>query len=162
MNATRLSLTALALLGASALAISAFAAAPAAPPAAGAPAAAAPAAPAITFDNMDTKVKTFADLKTVEGSENICQAADGSMFVTLINVSKLLKVSADGKTVTEFAAPKAANMLGVGCGSDPEVVAITFGKTFRGTAAVAATATTPAVAGDAEQLQRQRRARVGL
>src|SRR6185295_15072385 len=145
MKAMRLSLTAFALVGVSAFAMQAFAQAPAAPPAAGAPAAA-PAAPAITFDNMDENIKTVADLKTVEGSENICQAADGSIFVTLINVSKLLKVSADGKTVTEFAAPKAANMLGVGCGSDPEVVAITFGKTFRGTPAVAATATTPAVA----------------
>ena len=104
MKATNLSLAAVALLGATALATSALAAAPAAPaPAAGAPAAAAPAAPAITFDNMAASVKTFADLKTVEGSENICQAADGSLFVTLINVSKLLKVSADGKTVTEFA-----------------------------------------------------------
>jgi hypothetical protein len=66
--------------------------------------------------------------------------------VTLINVSKLLKISPDGKTVTEFASvPTAANMLGVGCGSDPEVVAIIFNKTFRGTAAVAATATTPAI-----------------
>jgi len=94
---------------------------------------------------MNPAVKTFADLKTPEATENICQAADGSLFVTLINVSKLLKVSADGKTVSEFAAPMAANMLGVGCGSDPEVVAITFGKTFRGTPAVAATATAPAV-----------------
>ena len=91
MTATRLSLVALALLSGSALATSAFAQAPAAPPAAGAPAAA-PAAPAITFDNMDPKVKTFANLGTVEGSENICQAADGSLFVTLINVSKLMKV----------------------------------------------------------------------
>ncbi len=144
MKSINLSLAAVSLLGATALATSAFAAAPAAP-AAGAPAAAAPAAPAITFDNMDAKVKTFADLKTIEGTENICVAADGSMFVTLINVSKLLKVSADGKMVSEFAAPKAANMLGVGCGKDPEVVVITFGKTFRGTPAVAATATTPAV-----------------
>ena len=47
--------------------------------------------------------------------------------------------------MTEFAAPKAANMLGVGCGIDPEVVTVTFGKTFRGTPAVAATATAPAV-----------------
>jgi hypothetical protein len=130
MKANHLTLTALALLGASALAGTAFAAAP--------------AAPAVTFDNMNSAAKTFASLGTAEGSENICQAADGSLFVTLINVSKLLKVTPDGK-VSEFAAPKAANMLGVGCGNDPEVVVVTFGKTFRGTPAVAATATTPAV-----------------
>jgi len=144
----KLSLTAALLVGASALVTASYAQAPAAAPAAGAPAAApaAPAAPAITFDNMDPKVKTFANLGTVEATENICQAADGSLFVTLINVSKLLKVSADGKTVTEFASvPNTANMLGVGCGTDPEVVAITFGKTFRGTPAVPATATAPAV-----------------
>jgi hypothetical protein len=140
MTVTKLSLTAFALLGASALATRAFAQAPGAPPAAGAPA----AAPAMTFDNMDPKVKTFANLGTVEGSENICQAADGSLFVTLINVSKLMKVDPAGK-VSEFASvPNAANMLGVGCG-DNEIVAITFGKTFRGTPAVPATATAPAV-----------------
>jgi hypothetical protein len=148
MKAKNLSLTALAIVGVSAFAASAFAAAPAAPAAPGAPAAGAPAtaAPAVTFENMNPTVKTFADLKTIEGTENICQAADGSLFVTLINVNKLLKVSPDGKTVTEFASvPTAANMLGVGCGNDPEVVAIVFNKTFRGTPAVAATATTPAV-----------------
>ena len=117
MTVTKLSLTAFALLGASALATPAFAQAPGAPPAAGAPA----AVPAMTFDNMDPKVKTFANLGTVEGSENICQAADGSLFVTLINVSKLMKVDPAGK-VSEFArVPNAANMLGVGCG-DNEIV----------------------------------------
>src|SRR4051812_15570650 len=154
MKVMKHSLTALALVGVSAFATAAFAQAPAAPPAAGAPAAgapaagaapAAPAAPAVTFENMDPKIKTVANLGTVEGSENICQAADGSLFVTLINVSKLMKVDPAGKA-TEFASvPNTANMLGVGCGSDPEVVAITFGKTFRGTPAVPATATAPAV-----------------
>lgn len=158
MKSTKLTLTALALLGASAFASTAFAQAPAAPaapavPAAPAAPAAAPAAPVITFDNMDAKVKTFAALGTIEGTENICQAADGSLFVTLINVSKLLKVDPAGK-VTEFATvANTANMLGVGCGSDPEVVAITFGKTFRGTPAVAATATTPAVPAGANNFE---------
>ena len=129
MKAKSLSLTAVVLLGRTAFATTA----------------AAQAAPAITFDTMDSKIKTVANLGTVEGSENICQAADGSIFVTLINVSKVMKVDPAGK-VTEFASvANTANMLGVGCGSDPEVVAITFGKTFRGTPAVAATATTPAV-----------------
>jgi len=151
MKVMKLSLTAALLVGASAFATAAFAQAPAAPPAAGAPAAgapaagAAPAAPAITFDNMDMKIKTYSNLGTVEATENICQAADGSLFVSLINVSKVMKVDPAGKA-TEFASvPGTANLLGVGCGSDPEVAAVVFGKTFRGTPAVPATATAPAV-----------------
>src|SRR6476620_1346560 len=151
MKVMKLSLTAALLVGASAFATAAFAQAPAAPPAAGAPAAgapaagAAPAAPVITFDNMDMKIKTYSNLGTVEATENICQAADGSLFVSLINVSKVMKVDPAGKA-TEFASvPGTANLLGVGCGSDPEVAAVVFGKTFRGTPAVPATATAPAV-----------------
>ena len=142
MKAMKYSLRALALVGASAFATAAFAQAPAAPPAA---APAAPAAPVITFDNMDSKIKTVANLGTVEATENICQAADGSIFISLINVSKVMKVDPAGKA-TEFASvPNTANLLGVGCGSDPEVAAVVFGKTFRGTPAVPATATAPAV-----------------
>src|SRR5262245_24057750 len=146
MRMTNLTLTALVLLGASAFATSAFAAAPAAPatgaPAAGAPAA--PAAPAVTFDNMNSAAKTFATLN-IDGTENICQVSDGAIFVTTIDTKILWKITPDGKASQFATVPGAANMLGVGCGNDPEVVAIVFNKTFRGTPAVAATATTPAV-----------------
>jgi hypothetical protein len=129
MTTTRLALATVTLLSAAAFASAAIAAAPAAP----APATpAAPAAPAVTFDTMDANVKTFATFPSAEGTENICQAADGTLYVTLINANKLMKVAPDGK-VSEFASvPTAANMLGVGCGSDPEIVAIVFNKTFRG------------------------------
>jgi hypothetical protein len=144
MKANSLMLSTVALLGGSLLATAAFAAAPAAPPAGGAPAAAAPAAPAVNFDTMNKSVRTFATLN-LDGTENICQAADGSLFVTTIDTKILWKITPDGKAAEFAKVPGAANMLGVGCGNDPEVVAVVFNKTFRGTPAVPATATTPAV-----------------
>jgi hypothetical protein len=137
-------LTAAAFAAVSALATSAFAQAPAAPPAAGAPAAA-PAAPAAPAP-LDPKVKVFATLPTADTTENICMQKDGTIYVSQIDTKKILKVSADGKTVTEFAAAPAtmAHLLNPVCG-DNEIAAIVYGKTFRGTPAVAATATAPAV-----------------
>jgi hypothetical protein len=131
-----ISLGALALIGASAFAMAALAQVPAAVPApAAAPAAAAP---------EDKKVETFATLPSNEASENACQAADGSIYISLINARQIMKVTPDGK-VSEFAsAPMMAHILGLGCGNN-EIAAIAYGKTFRGTPAVAATATTPAV-----------------
>lgn len=75
--------------------------------------------------------KTYATLPSAAATENICEQADGSIFVTLIDDKKLLKVATDGK-VSEFASvPTAANMLGVGCG-ESEVALVVFNKTFRG------------------------------
>lgn len=74
-------------------------------------------------------VKTFATLPSAAATENLCQSADGSTFVTLIDDHKLLKVDAAG-AVSEFAAPAAANLLGVACG-DNQVATVAFGKTFR-------------------------------
>jgi len=61
---------------------------------------------------------------------NICQSADGSIYITLINANVLLKVAPDG-AVSEFAStPGAANMLGVACGDD-QIAIISYGKSFR-------------------------------
>ena len=110
----KLTSTALALLGTSALVLSALAQAPAASP-----------------PPEATMVKTFATLPSNEATENICQLADGSIFVSVMNTKTILKIAADGK-VSEFAsAPAMAHLLGLGCG-DNEVVAVFFGKTFRG------------------------------
>ena len=122
----RLTSAALTLFGTWALVLSALAQAPAASPA-----------------PEDAKVKTFAILPSSEATENICQQADGSIFVSVINTKTILKITADGK-VSEFAsAPTMAHILGLGCG-DNEVVAVFFGKTFRGAPPVPpATANSP-------------------
>jgi hypothetical protein len=110
----RISLTALALSGAAGLATSAYAQAPAAAPA-----------------PEDKKVETFATLPTADANENICQQKDGSIYISVIDGKKILKVTPDGK-VSEFASePMMANVLGLGCG-DNEVAALVYGKTFRG------------------------------
>ncbi|MFO1184450.1 MAG: hypothetical protein U1E56_06660 [Bauldia sp.] len=98
--------------------LAAFLAATAA--AAQAPQAAAPEHPA---------VKTFATLPSAAGTENLCQAADGAFYITLIDDHKLLKVTADG-AVSEFAAPAAAHLLGVACG-EREIATVAFAKPFR-------------------------------
>src|SRR5439155_26105809 len=74
-------------------------------------------------------------------TENICQQTDGSLYVSVIDEKKILKVTPDGK-VSEFAAAPAnmAHLLAPACG-DNEIAAVVYGKTFRGTPA---TATTPA------------------
>ncbi len=83
----------------------------------------APAAP-------NPKIETFATLPSAEGTENICQAADGAMYVTLINAKQVLKVTSDGK-VSEFAGtPDMTNLLGVACG-DGAIVTTAMGKSFR-------------------------------
>jgi hypothetical protein len=136
----RMTVPALALLGASAFAVNALAQAA---PSAGTAPAAAPAVPAAPAP-LDQKVKVFATLPTPDATENICQQADGSLYVSVIDQKKILKITPDGK-VSEFAsAPMMMHVLGLGCG-DNEVAALFYGKTFRGTPAVAATATTPAV-----------------
>jgi len=85
-------------------------------------------APAVAPENQ--AVKTFATLPTAGATENLCQAADGTIYVSVIDEHKLVKVAADGK-VSEFAsAPTMAHMLGVGCG-EGAVATVAFGKTFR-------------------------------
>ncbi len=104
----RIQMAAVALIGASALATTAWG----------------QAAP------EDSKVETFATLPSAEGTENICQQADGSLYVTIINQAQLLKIAPDG-TVSEFAkAPNMMHFLGAGCG-DGQIATIAYGKTFR-------------------------------
>jgi hypothetical protein len=111
----KVSLTALVLVGASALATTAFAAAPAAP-----------AAPA----PENPKVKTVATFADAEGTENLCQAKDGAIYVTLINAKKVLKVGTDGKVSEFISLPAMAHVLNVACG-DNEFAVVAYGKTFR-------------------------------
>src|SRR4051812_13189570 len=100
----RMTVSALALLGGCAFAANAFA--QAAAPAAGAT----PAAPA-TPAPLDPKVKVFATLPTPDATENICQQADGSLYVSVIDQKKILKVTTDGK-ISEFAsAPMMMHVL---------------------------------------------------
>jgi sugar lactone lactonase YvrE len=74
-----------------------------------------------------------AALPSNDATENLCQQADGSFYVTQIEAKKVIKVGADNK-VSEFAsAPMMAEILGAGCG-DNENAFVVYGKSFRGPA----------------------------
>ncbi|MFI5015449.1 MAG: hypothetical protein ACHQAY_24195, partial [Hyphomicrobiales bacterium] len=49
----------------------------------------------------DKKVETVATLPTNDATENLCQQADGSFYISQIEAKKVIKVGSDGKA-SEF------------------------------------------------------------
>ena len=91
----------------------------------------APAPPPVAPSVESPAAQTFATLPSSLPTENICQQADGSIYVTLIDDKKVVRVDSNGK-VSDFARiPTATGLLGVACG-DGEIAVGAFTKTFRG------------------------------
>jgi len=94
--------------------------------AAGATEATVPAAPP-----ENPAVMTFATLPTNGATDNLCQSPDGTVYVSIIDEHRLLKVTTGG-TVTPFADPAGAmHALGVACPTNNEIAAIVYNKSFR-------------------------------
>jgi hypothetical protein len=102
------------------------AAAPVDPPAPGAPGEPAPDAPA-----TPPTLATFATLPTGGATESLCQSPDGTIYVTLLDEHRILKVATDG-AVSQFADPPGVmHVLGIACPIDDEIAAVVYTKTFR-------------------------------
>jgi hypothetical protein len=100
------------------------------------PGAAAPAAPPAE----NPAVKTFATLPISGATDDICQSPDGTIYVTVIDEHKILKVTAEGR-IGPFANPAGAmHLMGIACPTNNEIVAIAYDKPFHRPAAAGAAA----------------------
>ena len=71
-----------------------------------------------------TASKTFVTLPDTGPTENICQQKDGTIYVTMLNDKKVVKITPAGQ-VSDFALfPKAYVVIGVACG--PDEVAVSY------------------------------------
>jgi hypothetical protein len=76
-------------------------------------------------------VTTFATLPTNSATDNLCQSPDGTVYVSVIDEHRLLKVTTDG-TVTAFADPAGAmHALGVACPTNNEIATVVYNQSFR-------------------------------
>jgi sugar lactone lactonase YvrE len=91
----------------------------------------------------NSRVETVATIPSSGPTENICQAKDGTFYVTGIDDRILWKINPSG-TVEKFVEmPSLAGFLGVAT-NNKEILLISFGKPFRRPAPAAAPGAPPA------------------
>jgi sugar lactone lactonase YvrE len=79
---------------------------------------------------INSKVETFATFPSAAGTENICQTADGSIYVTGIDERILWKISPAGGVEKFTSVPYMNSLLGV-VPSENGFVLTAFGKSSR-------------------------------
>src|SRR5262245_7446164 len=90
------------------------------------PAKAPPASPLV-----EAVTRTFATLPTSGATQDLCQSPDGTIYVTLLDEHRLLKITPGG-TVTQFAdPPDAMHLLGIACPTNNEIVVVAYHNAFR-------------------------------
>ena len=90
----------------------------------------APARPPVAPAVESPAAQTFALMPSPRPTENICQQADGLLYVTLIDDKKVVSIDQQGKLSDFVAIPSATGLLGVACG-EGEIAVGVFTKTFR-------------------------------
>ena len=83
------------------------------------------------------KIETIATLPSAAPTENLCQAPDGSIYITGIDDKVVWKVAPDGRVDKFATVPSVAAVVGIATAGDGFVIA-TFGKPFRRPAPAAA------------------------
>ncbi len=93
--------------------------------------------PVVAGAPESTAIKAFVTFPDAAPTENICQQANGDIYVTMMDSKKVAKISPAGVISDFVSIPGAVAVIGVACGNNEIAVSI-FTKQFRlpsGTAA---------------------------